>query len=64
LAKHRGRQVETEKMLATIFLAHSNAGPCQQHGASREDKSFQRKSARLAYLGSMGAHCQPISSAR
>jgi hypothetical protein len=39
--KHRGGEVETEKMLGTIFLANSNATPCHEHGASRDDKSLQ-----------------------
>ncbi|MFL6815477.1 MAG: hypothetical protein ACJ8EK_15720 [Bradyrhizobium sp.] len=39
--KHRGRKIETKKMLGTIFLGDRNASQCQEHGASREDKSFQ-----------------------
>src|SRR2546421_9256870 len=39
--KHRGREVENEKMVGTILLGDRNPSPCQAHGASPEDQTFQ-----------------------
>src|SRR2546421_3044068 len=39
--KHRGREVETGKKLGTNLLGDRNASPCQEHGGSPEEKTFQ-----------------------
>ena len=44
--KHRGRKIETEKMLGRILLGDSNAGACQEHGAKSGGQDFSGPYAR------------------